>query len=68
MYLTFFLFFSFYFLSLFLFFADRPTQHFKEMKKILVSQFFFIFNLPTDRLPKNGSPQIRHSKDRPTMA
>ncbi len=29
----------------FFFFADRPTQHFKEMKKILVSQFF---HLPTD--------------------
>ena len=44
------------------FFADGPTQHFQEMKKTLVNQFFF-FNLPTDRLHKNGSPQIRHSKE-----
>ncbi len=36
------------------FFANQPTQHFKEMKKNLVSQFFFFL--------------IRHSKDQPTMA
>ncbi len=33
-----------------------------------VKLHFFIFNLLTDRLHKNGLPQIRHSKDQPTMA
>ena len=63
---TFFLFF-FSFLFFFFFYADRPTQNFKEMKKILVSQLFFLFLIyrPT---PQNGSPQIRHPKDQPTMA
>ena len=41
---------------------------FKEMKKTLVNQIFFLFNLPTDRLHKNGLPQIHHSKDQLTMA
>ena len=52
----------------FFFFADRLTQHFNEMIKSLVTQIFFIFNLLTDWLHKNGSPQIRHSKDQPTVA
>ena len=37
-------------------------------KKIWLNKFFFIFNLPTNRLHKNGLAQIRHSKDQPTMA
>ncbi len=52
---------------------ERPIQKRADRKKIgllksLVTQFFFIFNLLTDRLHKNGSPQIRHSKDQPTKA
>ncbi len=57
-----------FFYLAFFFFADRPTLNLKNVKKNLVNQIFFIFHLPTDRLHTNGSPQIRHSKDQPTMA
>ena len=33
-----------------------------------VCEFFFILNVPTDRLLKKGSSQIRHAKDQWSVA
>ena len=51
---------------IFLWPTDRPTVIFVTWNKILILLIFFYF--PTDRLNKNSLPQIRHSKDQPTMA